>query len=189
MFRASRVEDAGRSLKSPNAQVHTLVHNRTWYPTLLWMLPVGIVAIDQILKAIIVMWLGPDAGTHRWEFAGAFLALTYLENTGAAFGMLPDHTELLAALSIIIVAACGFLMWRESKVHPLTACGIAFVVGGAVGNMIDRIRLGYVVDFIAVGIWPTFNIADSAITIGIVLLVWSVIRDERAVRKEQREYE
>lgn len=189
MSRTSHDEHEGLSLKLPVAQDDSSIGNQSRYRHLLWIIPVGIIVLDQVLKAIVVMWLGPDAKMHRLEIAGDLLAFEYLENTGAAFGMLPDQTEFLVAVSIVIVAACSFLMQREIKEHPLAAFAIAVVVGGAIGNMIDRIRQGYVVDYISVGGWPKFNIADSAITIGIALLFWSVIQDERAARKEQREHE
>ncbi len=74
----------------------------------------------------------------------------------------------------------GFLLaFRNQLPHSrLLQLGIGLIVGGAIGNLIDRLRLGYVVDFIAAGTWPKFNIADSAITIGLMLMAWTVFRDE-----------
>lgn len=175
-------------MKPSYTQDDTAGDDHPSYRYLLWLLPVTIIVFDQIVKEVMVAWLGPQADSHRWELVGDLIAFQYLENTGAAFGMLPDQTGLLAAISIVIIVACGFLIWRDFKHHPLGALAIAMVAGGAIGNMIDRIRLGYVVDYVAVGGFPKFNIADSAITIGIVLLLWSVVRDERAARKDQREH-
>jgi signal peptidase II len=150
-------------------------------------LPVVIVILDQLLKILFSSWLGPEAETHRWELAGNALAFEYVENRGAAFGILPEQTGLLTALSILIAGFGVTLMWREAKSHPITAIAIGMVVGGAIGNIVDRVRLGYVVDFIAVGTWPKFNLADSMITIGVLLLIWSSIRDERSVQSGNRE--
>lgn len=158
-------------------------HPRPW---LLVLIPVVIVVLDQLLKAVMVQWIGPQSSVHRWELAGRFLAFEYLENRGAAFGIMPDQTELLTALSIALTVFGIAVMWREARAHPLTALAIGMVVGGAVGNIIDRIRLGYVVDFIAVGIWPKFNLADAMITVGVVLLLWSAIDDERAATPENQ---
>lgn len=146
---------------------------------LLASLPILIVVLDQLLKAVMVQWLGPESTLHRWELAGSFLAFEYLENRGAAFGILPNQTELLTVLSIGIAVAGIALMWRESRAHPFMVIAIGMVVGGAVGNIIDRIRLGYVVDFIAVGVWPKFNLADAMITMGVLLLLGSTVQEER----------
>jgi signal peptidase II len=154
---------------------------------LLVCLPLVIVVLDQILKFIFSSWLGPEAETHRWELAGNVLAFEYLENRGAAFGILPERTGLLTALSILIAGFGVTLMWREARSHPLTAIAIGMVVGGAIGNIVDRVRLGYVVDFIAVGTFPKFNLADSMITIGVLLLIWSSIQDERTAQSGDRE--
>ena len=147
---------------------------------MLLVIPLAVVTLDQLLKLVFSSWLGPDSGTHRWELVGNVIAFQYVENRGAAFGIMPDQTGMLTALSIVIVGFGISLMWREAKAHPITAMAIGMVVGGAIGNIVDRIRLGYVVDFIALGSWPKFNIADSMITIGVILLIWSSIHDERS---------
>jgi signal peptidase II len=147
--------------------------------SLLVLLPILIVVLDQLLKAVMVQWIGPESTLNRWELAGRFLAFEYLENRGAAFGILPNQTELLTVLSIGIAATGIPVMWRESRAHPSMAIAIGMVIGGAIGNIIDRIRLGYVVDFIAVGVWPKFNLADAMITMGVLLLLWSTVQEER----------
>lgn len=169
----------------PDAPGRRFASNRPRFP-LLVLLPILIVALDQLLKTVMVQWLGPESVLHRWELAGSFLAFEYLENRGAAFGILPNQTELLTVLSIGIAIAGIALMWRESRAHPLMAIAIGMVVGGAAGNIIDRIRLGYVVDFIAVGVWPKFNLADAMITIGVLILLWSTVQEElRDTRSNQ----
>ncbi|HEU5209722.1 MAG TPA: signal peptidase II, partial [Longimicrobiales bacterium] len=120
----------------------------------LFALPLLSVALDQVVKIAIVAWLGPDASLHRWELAGRLVAFEYVENRGAAFGIFPGRTSLLIAVALLITFGAMAMMIREARRHPIGATGIALVVGGALGNVIDRIRLGYVVDFIAVGIWP-----------------------------------
>lgn len=155
-------------------------------PRLLIFMPVVIVVLDQLLKAVMVQWIGPGSTVHRWELLGRFFAFEYLENRGAAFGIMPGQTGLLTAVSIVIAGFGMVLMWREATTHPFMAMAIGMVVGGAVGNIVDRIRLGYVVDFIAVGVWPKFNLADAMITAGIVLLLWSALNDERSAARGNR---
>lgn len=149
-------------------------HRRT-----IMLVPFLILLVDQLSKTIIMQWLGPQADRHRWEIAGEYLAFEYLENRGAAFGIMTGHTGLLTGLSIGIAAVGIALMWQQATQHAVTAVAIGMIVGGALGNIIDRIRLGYVVDFVAIGIWPKFNLADSSITVGVLSLLWSAFAAER----------
>lgn len=153
--------------------------DRRW----IYTVPVVIIVLDQILKRLIFTWLGPDAAVHRWEVLGSAVAFEYVENRGAAFGILPEQTELLTAVSIAISIFAIVVMHREMQHHPLSALAIGMIVGGAVGNIVDRIWHGFVVDFVAVGMWPKFNLADSMISIGVVLLLVSSFRDERSAQR------
>ena len=137
-----------------------------------------VVAVDQGTKAFIVNWLGPTASERRWELLGQYLAIGYVENTGAAFGILAGRTWLLSLLALVV--GCWFVAayWGRLPFSATLQIAVGLVLGGALGNLLDRIRLGYVVDFLAVGVWPRFNVADSAITIGLLLLFVSVLRDE-----------
>lgn len=126
-----------------------------------------------------VMWIGPDADRHRVDLLGGFLSLEYVENTGAAFGIMTSATSTLAVVSLLIALGGLFMMWREHRTEPLAAFAIGLVVGGAIGNVIDRMFRGYVVDFVAVGAFPRFNIADSAITFGVLLLLVAMVRESR----------
>lgn len=159
---------------------HTAI-DRRW----IYAVPVLIIVLDQILKRIVSGWIGPGADVHRWELLGSAVAFEYVENRGAAFGILPEQTEVLTAVSIAISIFAVVVMHRELEHHPLSSLAIGMIVGGAVGNIIDRIWHGFVVDFVAVGAWPRFNLADSMITIGIVLLLVSSIRDERSEQRKQ----
>lgn len=150
-------------------------------------LPVVLVVLDQLLKLLFVAWIGPDADRHRIEIFGDAVAFEYVENTGAAFGIMTSATGALAGLSLLIAAGGAFMLWREHREHPMAATAIALVVGGALGNVIDRIFRGYVVDFMAVGTFPRFNLADSAITIGVLMLLVAMFRDERQNRSTIQE--
>ncbi len=118
------------------------------------------------------------------------LDFEYAENCGAAFGMMRDAPEAARAgvfgLAAIIAVSALFYLFRTGRGGPLLAWGVPFVASGALGNLIDRIRYGYVVDFIHVHYepwdfdYPTFNVADVTITIGVALLVLDAFRAERA---------
>lgn len=151
------------------------------------LLPAGLIVLDQLLKLAMVAWIGPDADRHRVDVVGDLLAFEYVENTGAAFGVMPTATGPLAAASLLIAAGGMVMLWKEHREHPLAALAIALVVGGALGNVIDRIYRGFVVDFVAVGGFPRFNLADSAITIGVLLLLVAMVRDGRQQGATTRE--
>ncbi len=137
-----------------------------------------VVVIDQVAKALMVGWIGPDQPYQRWELAGPWLAFEYLENTGAAFGILAGRVWLLSVLALLV--GFGFLLaFRKDLPHsPALRLSIGLVIGGGLANFLDRVRLGYVIDFLAVGAWPKFNVADTAITIGLAVLAMTALRDD-----------
>ncbi|HVL25732.1 MAG TPA: signal peptidase II [Thermomicrobiales bacterium] len=153
---------------------------------LLYLLPAVVLLADQLLKLVMIAWIGRGAETHRWELAGRLVAFEYVENYGAAFGILPGQTALLTVVAVAITIGCVLLMRREAQSHPVAAIAIGLIVGGALGNLLDRVRLGYVVDFIAIGIWPKFNLADTMISIGIVLMLWSGMREHPPQHASER---
>ena len=116
-----------------------------------------------------------------------FLDLRLAYNTGAAFSLLADaggwQRWLFAALAIGVAVALVVWLARLSRGEHRLGAALALIIGGAVGNLVDRLSLGYVIDFIDVHAagwhWPAFNIADSAITIGAVLLLWDAFRPGR----------
>jgi signal peptidase II len=147
----------------------------------------AVVLLDQASKALVVDRLGPQAPTQELRLLGSTLALRYVENTGAAFGLLRGAGPALTVAAVLILVGLAVLYRRLADGSAWTAAAIGGIAGGAIGNLIDRIRLGYVVDFVAVGPWPTFNVADSAITIGVLLLAWRMLfdsADRSPVRRE-----
>jgi signal peptidase II len=140
-----------------------------------WLLPVILIIItsicDQITKIWIVQELGPEPLMSFRPLAGDWFRLVYYHNTGIAFNLFPNVSPIFTITSLII---CGLLIYAYIVYLPnqsmFVQVSIGLILGGAVGNIIDRVRLGYVIDFIQVGWWPVFNIADSAITIGAVVL-------------------
>lgn len=150
-----------------------------------WVLvPAVLIVIDQLLKIVFVSWIGPNADQHRIDLIGDFLAFEYVENRGAAFGIMNSATEALAAVSLLIAGGGLVMLWREHRERPVAALAIALVVGGAIGNVIDRMYRGYVVDFMAVGAFPRFNLADAAISIGVLLLLVAMVREDRHLRQK-----
>jgi len=145
---------------------------------LVWpLLVAGAVLIgDQITKVIASDSLGRDASTHRLEILGSVLAFEYLENTGAAFGVLKGQGVILTLVAGLVMVLLMAHYLRSGRSSVVLGTSLGLLMGGALGNVVDRVRLGYVVDFIAVGVWPKFNMADSAVTVGVTLLAWSMIQ-------------
>jgi signal peptidase II len=122
-----------------------------------------------------------------------FFNLTYVRNTGAAFSFLADaggwQRWLFAGLALIISVAIGIWMTRLKQQEVLLAVALSLVLGGAVGNLIDRVAYGYVIDFLDVYYqswhWPAFNIADSAICVGVFLMLLESFGIGRPLEEEE----
>ncbi len=149
--------------------------------------------LDQITKFIAVEQLYPASS---FPIIKDVLHFTYVENTGAAFGILKDHRWIFMVLSTVMIAVMLFLMFKFKKyMHPILLVGLSFTIGGGIGNMIDRIFLGYVVDFIDFTLidFPSFNVADSFICIGVGLMVLDILLGKSNIpfldKKEEKETE
>lgn len=136
------------------------------------LVAVLVVIADQIAKWLILDWIGPGAESHRREILGSHVALHYVENSGVAFGFLQGQGLLVPILALAVVAFLFRMYQRVASPSMWFAVGSGLIFGGSIGNLIDRVRLGFVIDFIRVATWPAFNLADSAITIGALVLAW-----------------
>lgn len=139
-----------------------------------------IIALDQATKAAIFATIGPDADRTIIWVIPRVLRFLYVRNTGVAFGAFQGagHILVLLALGVVLLLAVAF--WRMIRESPWLSVALGLQFGGAIGNIIDRVRPGYVVDFIDVPKFPTFNVADSAITVGVILLGIYLLRLELA---------
>jgi signal peptidase II len=142
----------------------------------------AIVVLDQWTKALVVRSLA----LHEYvPLVDGLLSLSHVRNRGAAFGLLSDwdlpyQSALLSALGVFALLAITLYFLRLPAAARLPRLALALVLGGAIGNLIDRVRLGFVVDFVHLywrqHQWPDFNVADSAITVGVTLLVLDILR-------------
>ena len=127
------------------------------------------VVADQLTKLLITNTLGPGEG---WPLLAPLLSFTYVQNTGAAFGLFKGQQFTFIFVSIGVISWILGIVCTMAGALPLPVTwGLGLVFGGAVGNLIDRLRVGYVIDFIDLHVWPVFNIADAAITVGVALLI------------------
>jgi signal peptidase II len=136
---------------------------------------VATVILDQITKAAVVGGMGIG---ERSPVFGTFLRLTHIRNSGAVFGMMRGAGTYFTFFSIVAAVVLLVVLVVARRASTLVRVSLGMVLGGAVGNLIDRLRYGAVVDFLDVGIsesirWPCFNVADSAITVGVLLLIIS----------------
>lgn len=136
----------------------------------------SILAIDQLTKFFLVSKVGPDRFEYRVELVDGWLAIEYTENRGAAFGVLSGLVPILTAVSIAVLIGLLLHFMRQENSPLWHTLAIGGIVGGALGNLVDRVRLGYVIDFLSIGPWPNFNVADSAITVGVLVLIWGWTR-------------
>jgi len=129
-------------------------------------LTLAIFALDQVTKGLVAAGLEVGESFPR----EGLVKLTHVTNTGAAFGILRDQSAFLTFTGVLALAVLFLYLWHPGQRRPLFQVALALLLGGAAGNLADRLRLGYVIDFIDLPRWPAFNIADSAIVTGIALL-------------------
>ena len=139
----------------------------------LWFLLISaaVVAGDQLLKHWVVAHIALGG---EWPVLPGVMHLTYLQNTGAAYSMLQGMRWPLVAVSCLCSVGIIFYL-IVSKSKGWSKVGMALVLGGAVGNLIDRIWLGQVIDFFDFRIWPVFNIADIGIVIGVGCILYDIL--------------
>jgi signal peptidase II len=136
----------------------------------------SVAVIDQLTKFALASAIDSRELAPRVEIVDGWLRLEYTENRGAAFGLFSGLAPIITGISIAIVASLLLYFFRQARPPIWQTVATGAVAGGALGNLLDRVRLGHVIDFVSVGPWPNFNVADSAIMIGVLVLVWGITR-------------
>ncbi len=146
----------------------------------LFLVSAWVMLLDQVSKSVVGR-LVPMYGTV--DYLGGLLRITHVRNSGAAFGVFQGRQPLLIASALVAAAIVVVSYSRVSLSNWPARFGLGLGLGGAVGNLIDRLRFGGVVDFLEVGPWPVFNLADTAIVVGVALILVGMMRSPG--RKEE----
>jgi signal peptidase II len=142
-----------------------------------WVAALATLALDQYTKHVVVTSFAP--GESRIAVPHV-LYWTYVQNTHGAFGLFGSQAWLLVAMALAVLAVFWFAFRDAAAQSALVRIAFGAIVGGAVGNIVDRFHYGFVVDFIDLRWWPVFNAADSCITVGVALLVLTSMARDRA---------
>ena len=147
-----------------------------WQTVVFFLIALAVVLGDQFSK----VWIRSNLSLGDWLPEGAFFHLTHIRNTGAALGIFQNHTFPLTIASFVgvgIILVYAFVICRRFSFlnNMISKAGLASILGGTIGNLIDRINLGYVTDFLGVGTFPAFNVADSSVTVGTAVFAGSLI--------------
>jgi len=150
------------------------------------LIAVTVAALDQLTKWVVVRFIGSE---ESQVVINGFFNLVNWSNTGAAWGMFQNYNLVLAVISLVTVLALYLFRRSFQLTHWGSRIALGLIVGGIIGNLIDRIRVGYVIDFLFFYIgpyhWPAFNVADSAICVGVGLYIILSWRRDAAARKSQ----
>jgi len=142
---------------------------------LFWLYGLAVLLLDQASKTIVRLNLSHGDSI---PIIKGYWHVTYVQNPGGAFGLLPGVQTFLLLTSIVVMAMLIVYRAFRQAGGPLSELSLGLILGGTAGNLVDRVRFGEVIDWLDFRIWPVFNIADTALVIGLTLLAWQIIRSD-----------
>ena len=145
---------------------------------LLWPVAAIVLALDQLTKTWVVKNIPLNGVWVPFPALANIFWFKHLTNTGAAFGIFRNGSSVLLAIAVVVIIAIIVYARYLSSDRWLVVLSLGFQLGGALGNFTDRVRYGHVVDFIDVPYWPTSNVADSSLIVGVVLLAFLVLTEK-----------
>jgi signal peptidase II len=137
------------------------------------------IAADQLTKHVVASSIRLDTAT---QLVGPF-SIRHVQNSGIAFGLFSSATAAVIVLTTVAVVWMLVFFARSGARHPALPVALGLLIGGSVSNLVDRVRLGYVTDFLDMRWWPAFNLADASIVVGVVLLLGSLLLSDRPRRR------
>lgn len=156
--------------------------------SLLFVLAGCIIGLDQWTKYLVRSNLALGETWVPWEWLEPYARIVHWKNTGAAFGIFQGFGDVFTVLAILVALLIIYYYPKLSQEDWTLRLALSLQLGGALGNLIDRLMHGWVIDFVSIGNFPVFNVADSSITTGVVVLVlgiWIKERQEKATRGQQ----
>lgn len=143
-----------------------------------------VILLDQLSKT----WIRDNLVRGQSLFDAGFFQVVNVHNTGAAFGIFKGQSLALTIVALVGIVIILLLVFSLRHHWPfldsmLVMSAIGLVLGGTIGNLIDRLRLGYVTDFIDFKVWPAFNVADSAVTVGVIIIAYCILRSAQTTKR------
>lgn len=154
-----------------------------------WLLGTAavVLSLDQLTKSLVRANLPLNVPWQPFPALDPIFTFRHIRNTGAAFGLLPGLGTVFMAVAVAVILAIIIRYRKMTDAPMILKLGFGFLVGGAIGNLIDRLRFGYVTDFVDFRWWPVFNVADSAVVIGTVIIVAYMLFAEAGQAHEAQE--
>lgn len=152
--------------------------------TLLLVVTAAVIIIDHLTKLYIEIWLPLNTSWQPWPEYGDIFQFTHVSNTGAAFGFFPTGSNVFMVVALLVAGIIIVYNYRLPTGHYLFRIALGLQLGGALGNLVDRVRLGHVTDFLDFGPTPVFNLADASIVVGVAILVLLMILENREADEE-----
>ena len=154
-------------------------------PTILSIAAV-IFALDQITKFLVVQNIPLHGSWSFFPGLAKIFQFTFITNTGAAFGMFPQLGGAFMVIAIVVIASIVTFYRHLPTANIWVRISLGLQLGGALGNLLDRITRGYVVDFVDIGFWPIFNMADLSIVLGVTLLAYHLWNEENSLDRVEK---
>ena len=143
--------------------------------------------IDQVTKWLVVTNIPYGGIWSPWDWLTPIARIVHWSNTGVAFGMLQGMNPVFIGLAIVVSGMIVYYYQKLEKQDGLLKLALMLELGGAIGNLVDRIRIGHVIDFVSVGNFPVWNVADACITVGVIILLFGVWMQEKREKNRQAE--
>jgi signal peptidase II len=143
---------------------------------------IAAVLADQLTKQLVASTLALDEQVH---LVGPF-SIHHVQNSGIAFGLFASATAAVIVLTTVAVGWMLFFFARSGSRHPVLPAALGLLIGGSLSNLVDRVRLGHVTDFLDLRFWPAFNLADSFIVVGVAILLGALVAADRDPRRSRR---
>jgi signal peptidase II len=150
-----------------------------WERVWLFLVTATIIVIDHFSKLLVESRIALNDSWVPFPEQLPFVRITHVSNTGAAFGVFPSGSVIFTVVAIIVSIVIVLYNYRLPAEHKLLRLALGLQLGGAMGNLIDRLRLGHVTDWMDVGPWPVFNVADASIVGGVIVLALLMLFEKR----------